>query len=423
MDVVVRKSEVEGVVTPPPSKSYTHRAFLAASLSKKCRIYNPLIAEDTLATLNACKLLGSRFVRGFVRRNFFEFFGGSLRKSKAKYFYLANSGTTLRFLIGLTSQIYDANYSVLDGDASLRNRPNRELVVALKNLGAEIKGNDDFKPPLLVRGVAVGGEVRIKAISSQFISSLLFTLPNAIGDSVIVVEGMKSKPYVDITLHVLREAGIKVDVDNGNYYIQGEQDFRLRKLEVPSDFSSASYLIAAGLLAGKLKIENMSDSMQGDKQIVEIVKQMGGKIDWDKVNGMITVEKSELEGVEIDASNIPDLVPAISVMASIAKGKTKIYNAEHLKLKEIDRIEGIYQNLKAVGVEVKKMHDGLIVKGGKIKGGIVDSFGDHRMALAFSLLGLVAENDVIVKNAEVVSVSFPNYFEVIKKIGGNVEKL
>ena len=419
MDVVVRKSEIEGVVTPPPSKSYTHRAFLAALLSHNCKIYNPLIAEDTIATLNACKLLGSRF----VRRNFFEFWGCDLRNSKANYFYLANSGTTLRFLIGLTSQIYDRKYSVLDGDTSLRNRPNRELVMALKSLGAKIKGDNNFKPPLFVKGVAVGGKVRIKAISSQFISSLLFSLPNAFGDSVIFVEGMKSKPYVDITLHVLREAKVKVDVDSNNYYIQGEQDFKLRKFEIPSDFSSASNLIAAGLLAGKLKIKNMFDSMQGDKQIVEIARQMGGKVKWDKKEGIITVEKSELEGVEIDASNIPDLVPAVSVMALIAKGETRIYNAEHLKLKEIDRIEGIYQNLNAVGVEVKKMDDGLVIKGGKIKGGVVNSFGDHRMALAFSLLGLVAEREVVVKNAEVVSVSFPNYFEIIKKIGGNIEKL
>ncbi|RLI79723.1 3-phosphoshikimate 1-carboxyvinyltransferase [Archaeoglobales archaeon] len=420
MDVVVRKSEVEGVVTPPPSKSYTHRVFLAASLSKKCRIYNPLIAEDTLATLHACKLLGSRFVRRF---RIFEFWGCSLKKTKAKYFYLANSGTTLRFLIGLTSQIYDRKYSVLDGDTSLRNRPNRELVLALKSLGARIRGDESSKPPLFVRGVAGGGEVKIKAISSQFISSLLFTLPNATGDSTIFVEGMKSKPYVDITLHVLRKAKVRVEVDGNNYYIQGEQDFKLRKFEVPSDFSSASYLIAAGLLAGKLKIKNMFDSMQGDKQIIEIAKQMGGKIKWDKEEGIITVEKSELKGIDIDASNIPDLVPAISVMASVAKGKTRIHNAEHLKLKEIDRIDGIYQNLKAVGVEVKKMDDGLIIKGGKIKGGVVNSFGDHRMALAFSLLGLVAEREVMVKNAEVVSVSFPNYYETIIEIGGVVEKL
>ncbi|RLI75872.1 3-phosphoshikimate 1-carboxyvinyltransferase [Archaeoglobales archaeon] len=419
MDVIVKKSEIVGVVSPPPSKSYTHRAFLAASISPKCKIYNPLIAEDTLATLNVCKLLGSRY----IRQNFFEFWGYDLRKSKANYFYLANSGTTLRFLIGLISQIYDRKYSVLDGDSSLRNRPNKELVVALKSLGAEIKGSNDFKPPLFVKGVAKGGEVRIKATSSQFISSLLFSLPNAIGDSIVIVEGMKSKPYVDVTLHVLKEAKVKIDVENENYYIQGEQDFKLRKFDVPSDFSSASYLIAAGLLAGKLKIRNMFDSMQGDKQIVEIANQMGGKIKWDKKDGAIVVEKSELEGVEIDASNIPDLVPTISVLASIAKGKTIIYNAEHLRFKEIDRIEGIYHNLKSVGIDVKKTEDGVIIKGGKIKGGVVNSFGDHRMALAFSLLGLVAENDVIVKNAEVVSVSFPNYFEIIEKIGGNIEKL
>ena len=419
MDVIIKKSEVDGITTAPPSKSYTHRAFIAASLSKKCRIYNPLIAEDTIATMNACKLLGSKFKRF---KEFFEIRGCSLKESKAKYFYLANSGTTLRFFIGLTTQILDTKYSILDGDSSLRNRPNKELALALKDLGAKIKGNRNFKPPIFVKGIAFGGKVKIKAISSQFVSSLLFTLPNARGDSKVVVEDVKSKPYIDVSLHVLNEAGVKIDVENNVYYIEGEQDFKLRKFKIPSDFSSVSYLIAAGLLAGKLKIVNVHDSMQGDKKIVEIVKKMGGKIRWNKEKGMITVEKSELEGIEIDASDIPDLVPAIAVIAAIAKGETRIYNAEHLKLKEIDRIDGIYRNLKAVGVEVVKKDDGLIIKGNKIKGGVVDSFGDHRMALAFSLLGLVAEKEVIVKNAEVVSISFPNYFDELKKIGCRVLK-
>ena len=417
MDVTIKKSEIDGNAVPPPSKSYTHRAFLAAALSKKCKIQNPLIAEDTIATLNACKLLGSKYVR---KRNSFEFIG--FRNAKANYFYLANSGTTLRFLIGLTTLIKDVKYSILDGDASLRSRPNRELVLALKNLGAKFKGKDDFKPPVFVKGVVFGGEVKIKAKSSQFVSSLLFTLPNAAGDSAIFVEDVKSKPYIDVTLHVLKEAGIKIDVEENNYYIPGEQSFNLRNFEVPSDFSSASYLIAAGLMAGKIKIEKMYESMQGDKQIIDIAKKMGGKIKWDKKGGIITAKKSELNSIQIDASNIPDLVPTISVLASVAKGKTEIYNAEHLKIKEIDRIDGIYQNLKAVGVDVKKRDDGLIIKGGRVKGGVVNSFGDHRMALAFSLLGLVAEKGVTVKNAEVVSVSFPNYFESLSKIGCKVFK-
>ncbi len=417
MDVIVKKSEVDGTTAPPPSKSYTHRAFLSASLSPSAKVYNPLISDDTLATLSCCRKMGA-----YVRRiNDCFRIEGCYDIEGGKFFYSANSGTTMRLFLGILSLSRNPKYSVLDGDESLRKRPNKELVQALMALGADIKGSGRFEPPVWVRGVVKGGEVEIKAKSSQFISSLLFTLPIAEGDSVLKVLDVKSKPYVEITLHVLEESGIEIDREGWTFYIDGEQSYRLRKFVVPSDFSSASYLIAAGLLAGRVEIRNMFESKQGDKAIVDIAREMGGKVRWDKDSGVIVAEKSELEGVEVDAKDIPDLVPTISVLASVARGKTVIYNAEHLRLKEIDRIEGIYSNLKSLGVDVKMRDDGLEIVGGRIEGGAVDSFGDHRMALAFSLLGLVSAKGVLVKNAEVVSVSYPNYFEVLKKLGVEVE--
>ena len=415
MDVIVRSSEINGSATPPPSKSYTHRAFLASALSRSSKIFNALISDDTLATMACCMKIGADVVRvgdTFRFRGCDEIEGG-------KYFYCANSGTTMRLFLGILS--LSKFRSVLDGDESLRKRPNKELAEALKNLGADIRGFGRFEPPIWVRGVVKGGDVEIKAKSSQFISSLLFTLPLARGDSVLRVLDVKSKPYIEITLHVIRESGIEIEREDFTFYIEGEQEFKLRNFSVPSDFSSASYLIAAGILAGKVEIRNMFESEQGDKRIVEIVREMGGSIRWDKENGTIVAERSELEGIEVDAGDIPDLVPTIAVLASVAKGKTVIYNAEHLRLKEIDRIEGIYRNLRSLGIEVKKREDGLEIFGGKIEGGTVESFGDHRMALAFSLLGLVAEKGVLVKNAEVVSVSFPNYFEILRKLGAKIE--
>ncbi len=415
MDVIIRSSEIEGSANPPPSKSYTHRAFLASALSRSSKVFNALISDDTLATLSCCGKIGAEFVRaGDVFR-----FRGCGEIEGGKYFYCANSGTTMRLLLGVLS--LSKFRSVLDGDESLRKRPNRELVEALKSLGAEIRGFGSFEPPVWVRGVIKGGDVEIKAKSSQFVSSLLFALPLAKGDSTLKVLDVKSKPYIEITLHVIRESGIEIERENFTFYIEGEQEFRLRNFSVPSDFSSASYLIAAGILAGKVEIKNMFESEQGDKRIVDIVKEMGGNVRWNKREGIIVAEKSELEGIEVNAGDIPDLVPTIAVLASIAKGKTVICNAEHLRLKEIDRIEGIYRNLRSLGIEVKKRRDGLEIVGGKIEGGTVDSFGDHRMALAFSLLGLVAKKGVCVKNAEVVSVSFPNYFEVLKGLGAKIE--
>jgi 3-phosphoshikimate 1-carboxyvinyltransferase len=416
MDVIVRKGEIRGKAKPPASKSYTHRAFIAASLSPSARVVNPLISEDTISTLNACKRIGAAVLK---KGNEWLFSGVDGVEAEG-YFNFANSGTTLRIFTGLLS--LSPFRSVVDGDESLRKRPNGELVLALSKLGARFKGREPYTPPFSVQGVIKGGEVEIEAPSSQFVSSLLFALSLAEGDSSLRVEKVKSQPYIDVTLDVLRESGVKVEREGNFYHIPGSQSFKLRRYDVPADFSSASYLIAAGLIAGEVVLEGMFESAQGDRKIVDICKEMGGSVEWDKKRGVIRAERSELEGVEVDASDIPDLVPTIAVLAAVAKGKTRIYNAEHLRIKEIDRIEGIHQNLKALGVESKPLKDGLIIKGGKGEfRGVVDSFGDHRMALAFSLLGLLGE--VKCRNAEVVSVSFPGYFRVLESLGASVIRL
>jgi 3-phosphoshikimate 1-carboxyvinyltransferase len=422
MDISIRQSDVDGVAIPPPSKSYTHRAFIASALSCSSLVKNPLISEDTIATLNGCSFLGSRFLRtddGF-------YFRGVEKIKTSGYVDFLNSGTTMRFFIGLLSLSRDSRYSVLDGDHSLRKRPNKELVVVLKKFGAKIKGFDNYSPPVWIKGVLKGGRADISAASSQFISSLLFTLPLCEGDSEINVIFVKSRPYIDITLEILEKSGIYVDVQGNSFYIPGNQTFNLRKFTVPSDFSSTGYLIAAGILGGRITIKNVFPSKQGDQRIVNIIRDMNGKVKWDEKKGVMVAEKSELEGVEIDASDIPDLVPVISVLASVAKGRTVIKGVEHLRIKEIDRIQGILSNLHSIGVEAKAFKDGndtmieIHGRAGKFNG-IIDSMGDHRMALAFSLLGLNSD-ELIVRNAEVVSVSFPGYFDLLKKIGVNLKK-
>ncbi len=417
MDVLVRRSEIDGSTAPPPSKSYTHRALLASALSSSSKVLNPLVADDTLATLRSCIRIGATAIRKgneFVIRGTEEVRGG--------YFYMANSGTTLRLFLGVLS--LSPNRSILDGDNSLRKRPNLELAEALRKLGAEIRGYGNYEAPVWVRGIVRGGILEIKAKSSQFISSLLFTLPLAKYDSELKVLEVKSRPYIDVTLHVLEECGIEIDIEKDMiFHINGGQMYKLRKFVIPSDFSSASYLIGAGVLAGRVKITNMFDSKQGDRRIVEIAREMGGDVVWKKEEGVIIARRSELEGIEVDAGDIPDLVPTIAVLGSVAKGRTVIRNAEHLRLKEIDRIEGIYRNLKSLGVNVEKRRDGLVIVGGKVEGGHVDSFGDHRMALAFSLLGLVSRRGVIIKNAEVVSISYPGYFEVLRSLGARIHDL
>lgn len=413
MDITVKKSEIDGEATPPPSKSYTHRAFISASLSKKSSIFNPLLSGDTLATLRACKKIGAGFIR---KGNSFEFLGAE--EIRGGYFNFENSGTTLRIFTALLSLC--PNASTLDGDDSLRTRPNGELVSALKSLGAFAKGDEKFRAPFRIKGVIRGGEVAMRAESSQFVSALLFSLPLAKGDSKLRIISTKSRPYIDITLDVLEKSGVEIERTEESFLIPGEQEFRLKKFEIPSDFSSASYLIAAGILAGEVRILNAFDSMQGDKRIVEICREMGAEVSWNKEKGVIVAKKSELSAISFDAGDTPDLVPTVAVLCAVANGVSEIYNAEHLRIKEIDRISGICRNLRALGVEVEEKRDGLRIKGGRKEFfGTVESFGDHRMALAFSLLGLLGE--VKCRNAEVVSVSYPGFFEDLRRIGARVE--
>ncbi len=418
MDVIVRRSEICGVASPPPSKSYTHRAFIAASLSPRAKITNPLLSGDTLATLHACRKMGAEFVRKGQKL----YFRGVSDIECSGYFNFANSGTTLRLFMGLLSLSTSAEYSVLDGDLSLRQRPNRELAVVLNKLGARVRGDEMYRAPVKVKGVIKGGEATIRAISSQFVSSLLFSLPLAVEDSILRVQHVKSRPYIDVTMHVLESSSVEIVRTDNEFHIPSMQRYRLRHFEVPADFSSASYLIAAALIAGKIELRGVYDSRQGDRKIVEIWREMGGSVRWRKEEGILTVSRSELEGVEVDASDIPDLVPTIAALAAVARGTTRIYNAEHLRLKEIDRIEGIERNLRSLGVDVEVRGDEILIRGGKDSFvGVVNSFGDHRMALAFSILGLLGE--VRCKNAKVVSVSYPGFFDVLSRLGARVERV
>ena len=417
MEVVVEKSEINGEVSAPPSKSYTHRAFIAASLSRNCKVISPLISQDTLATLKNCNKLGATY----VRKGDSIHFRGIDEIRAGDYFYFGNSGTTLRFFISLLSLSNSPKLSVLDGDNSLRNRPNRELLLSIKKLGARI-ATRNFKAPLKVGGLMKGGEkVIIKPISSQFVSSLLFSLPLANFDTEIEVLKLPSRPYVEITLEVLRESGIEIVRDKNNFYIPSGQAFNLKKFKVPADFTSLSYLICAALIAGKIKVKGVYDSLQGDRRIIEVCKRMGAEISWDKESGVLKAEKSDLEGIEVDAKDIPDLVPTISVLAAIAKGRTIIKNVENLMFKEINRIEGIVSNLRNLGVESSYSDGKIVIKGGSERFiGEINSFGDHRMALAFSLLGLSGR--VLCRDASVVSISFPEFFDLLSELGARIKK-
>lgn len=403
--IIVKRSEVNGSVKAPPSKSHTHRAFFIASLAEgKSRISNALICEDTEATLDAIRMFGSDASWDYVDSN-------ELR-APDNPIYCRRSGTTLRISCAVASLCNGR--TVITGDESLRRRPVGPLLRALREIGAETSSSDF--PPVVIKGPVRGGRVRIDAsLSSQFLTALLIIGPK-IGLE-IEARGDVSRPYVDITVDLMRHFGADVDVEKGVYLVRGE--YRPSHYLVPGDYSSASFLLAAGVLAGRVRVTGLSER-HPDERIVDVIKSMGGIIR--KGDGWVETERSELEGITVDLSQSPDLLPITSVLASFAKGKTEIKGVEHARVKESDRISSMVFNLREAGINVVERRDGLIIEGGMPRGGMFRSFGDHRVEMAMVVLGLAAEGTSRVEGGRYVD-SYPGFIEDLSSLGADVRCL
>jgi len=421
----VKPSKLAGEVKAPPSKSYTHRAFMIALLARgESKIINPLLSFDTEATIEAARTLGAEVSQ---EGDFWRVLGtaGEL-KPRTDTIDARNSGTTIRLMSAIAA--LSPKLVRLTGDKSVRARPIGPLIEALTKLGAKARcEGPQGRPPVVVGGGLRGGEVEITgAISSQFISALLLASPYAKENvEMTVTEEFRSKPYVEITLELLDEAGARIKRDRNlmEFKIPGGQVFRAIDFDVPGDFSSAAFVLAAAALAGgTVRVSNLDvQGAQGDKRIIELLREFG--VDT-RVKGK-TVEVSggeELSGIEADCGDNPDLVPALAVLGSIAEGRTRLLNIPHLRLKETDRISALASELRKLGAEVEERPDELRIRGVKrLKGSNLTSYGDHRMAMAFAVAGLVAQGETIIDGAESISVSYPSFAEDIRKLGGKME--
>ncbi|WNY25801.1 3-phosphoshikimate 1-carboxyvinyltransferase [Methanolapillus millepedarum] len=433
MIVSVQKSVLAGEVNAPASKSYTHRAvFVSALGTRKTHLYNCLISDDTRSTMNACRLFGARFeetpemisVTGF----------GKSPAAPNETVDIGNSGTTLRFMTAL-SALCDKEI-ILTGDESIQKRPNVPLLSTLQQMGATAYSkNNNGCAPLIVSGKMKPGKYSIDGgVSSQFISALLLTCPLLDGSTELWIDGeLKSKPYVDITLDVAEKAGVKIIEQNrssGNgisYKIEGSQIYNLGDYTVPGDFSSVSYVLAAAALIPKSRVhvKNIFPSAQGDSAIIEILKEMGADISWDKKTGVVCVSNSgkKLKGICVDAGKTPDLVPTLAVLGAFSEGTMTIQNAEHVRFKETDRLKAMATELSKMGADIVETKDGLIISGksSSLKGANLCGWDDHRIVMALFVAGLAVGNTTI-DTAESVRISYPSFFEDMEKIGAYVEK-
>ncbi len=425
MDVTIRRSTVAGEARAPASKSYTHRAVLAAGYGDGALLNGPLISADTRATMRAVDAYGGD-VRESAGGVVVEGFGGR-PVVPPDVIDCGNSGTTMR-LVTATAALADGT-TVLTGDESLRSRPQGPLLDAIGQLGGTARGTrGDGRAPLVIDGPIHGGSVSIPGdVSSQFITALL--MAGAVTNEGIDIEletELKSAPYVDITREVLTAFGIDTDehaagfsVDGGQYYEPPDGEY-----SVPGDFSSISYLVAAGVLASEsgLTIQRAYPGAQGDTAIVDIVGRMGGDIEWDRTNGLITASRSPLEGTTVNVGDTPDLLPTIAVLGAAAEGTTRITNCEHVRYKETDRVAVMADALEGMGVSVTEETDSLTIHGDPsgLAGTTVDGRGDHRIIMAMAIAGLVADGETTIQGAEHVDVSFPGFFDILYELGANV---
>ncbi|WP_418282349.1 3-phosphoshikimate 1-carboxyvinyltransferase [Halorubrum sp. DTA98] len=449
MDVHVTGSDVRGTTRAPPSKSYTHRALLAAGYSDGATVRSPLVSADTKATARAVTAFGGdvdrdRDADAFVVDGF-----GGRPDVPDDVIDCANSGTTTR-LVTATAALADGG-TVLTGDASLRSRPQGPLLDALSDLGVRAESTrGNGQAPLVVFGPLSGGDVAIPGdVSSQYVTALL--MAGAVTDEgidVALTTELKSAPYVDITLELLAEFGIEATPIGGDardaeratgatsaagadgFSVPGGQTYEPDggTYTVPGDFSSISYLVAAGAVAAhpddSVRIEGARPSAQGDSAIVEIAERMGAAIDWNRDDGVITVERSALSGVEVDVGDTPDLLPTIATLGAIADGDTRIVNCEHVRYKETDRVSAMAEELAKLGAETTEEPDVLTVHGSEsdLSGATVDGRADHRIVMALAVAGLVADGTTTIRGGEHVDVSFPDFFSTLHDLGARIDR-
>ncbi len=423
MDVTVENTDhLEGAVSAPPSKAYTHRMLIAASLSNGAsKIFNPLVSDDTQATLEAVKALGAETE---LQENFWTIHGQESLKTPSHPIDCRESGSTLRFMIPVAA-LAPGPSTFLFG-ASFERRPVAPLLESLKELGVESAIQQDGSSVVVRGGGIRGGKTSIRGdISSQFISGLLFACPKAKEDTEITVTTkLESKSYVEMTLEVIVKHGLEgaVNPDLSRLWIPSNQNYIPSDHTVPGDFSSAAFLLAAAAVtSSKVTVKNLTyQTSQGDREILGILQEMGASV---KVgDDSVEVECDKLVGVDIDAKDIPDLVPVCAVLACYAEGHSEIYNAKRLRYKESDRLDSISTELKKMGANIIVNEDGLTINGGcPLHGATIDPHNDHRIAMACAVAALGAKGETKIQDVECINKSYPQFFSDLRMLGANVD--
>ena len=425
-DVVVRRTaRLKGEVCAPPSKAYTQRMLIAAALSSgTSKISGPLVSGDTEATLRAVEALGTKVK---AAENCWSVEGVLPLKGAKEPIDCGESGATLRFMIPVAALALEPSVFLLGH--SLEQRPIDPLLQSLEQLGVEAHSQRlADKASVFVKGGGIlGGKTTMRGdVSSQFVSGLMFACPMARADTEITLTTpLESKGYVQMTKAVLTQHGIQVSIseDFGSLCIPSNQTYKPCDHRVPGDFSSAAFLlVAAAITHSEVRVKNLDlETEQGDRAILGVLKRMGvkGSVCEDRVE--IDGECGLLKAIDVDARNIPDLVPVCAVLACYAEGTSKIHDAHRLRYKESDRLLSLYLELRKMGAQIDMDESSLTVKGPcALHGATIDPHNDHRIAMACAVAALGASGETVIQNAECVRKSYPRFFNDLRALGAEV---
>ena len=413
MDKSVSGGRLKGVVAPPCSKSYAQRALAVALLAKgRSVLRNMDFCKDTLSALDCIQMLGAKVER--TDDNTIVVDGGLAPQSDS--LCVGESGLSARLFTPIASLCSEP--IVINGEGTLLYRPMDMMIHPLRRLGVDVRDGGG-RLPIEVCGPMQGGEIDVDgSVSSQFVTGLLLSLPLADNDTVINVAGAVSKPYLDMTIDTAARFGVAIEHnDYEQFYIAGGQSYTPTDYAVEGDWSAAAMLLVAGAVVGEVTVKNLSMlSKQADVAVCDALVRAGAELTTE--GNTVTAAHRELRGFEFDATNCPDLFPALATLAAAAEGESRIVGTRRLEHKESNRAEAIRKEFGKIGIEVDLSEPNVMkITGGKITGGVeVESYGDHRMAMTLAVAALLSDREITIKGAECVSKSYPDFFETLSML-------
>lgn len=414
-EVTALKKPVNKTIEIPGSKSYTNRSLVMAALTKGAVIlHNPLYCEDTEAMMTALRTLGLRIEKKPDQVIVYDDI--SIVKDQTYELFAKDSGTTLRFLLPLLC--LTPGTKVLKGNFHLNKRPIKDLVDALGHLGAFIDYLEkEGEAPLKIHpsSLSLNSEVTLNAsLSSQFLSALLLISPFLNGLKIHLQGDLISSPYVAMTIHEMKQAGVDV-LEKGCYDIPAGQSYQKNHYRIEGDFSSASYFFAIGALTkSTITVKNLNQhSCQADRKFLNLLARMNNEIKMG--DHEITIIGKEILPLDVNMEECPDQVQTMAVLAAFAKGMTTISGVRSLRVKETERVQALKNELAKMGIKTKDTHDTLTIYGGEPRAAIIDTYSDHRMAMAFAVAGSYLPG-MKIRNPEVVNKTFPTFWDILKSL-------